>query len=242
MASARVARSRVRASMAVEGVDMTSLVSGLSSSGMNLATTAADYEFQGSYASLYVTLGLFVLSFPGIISLVTRATKIKPDQRTYVLPGPLAPENEKPIRQVAAEIMAYFQANNYKVDTAGETIIFKGIVEKSKSQAFFLSACMLGGLWCLALVLSIQVPKIGPLEVGNWYYLLCLASPYAGYYYWQNAQGDDEVRVRLVDNDVETELTVMASKEELERFAQVMDYNEKGKIRIRGIFEAKPEE
>ena len=84
--------------------------------GFAVATTAADYEFGGSYASLYATLALFVVSFPGIISLVTRSVKVKIDQRTFVLPGP-AVEGAKPLRQVAAEVMAYFQANNYKVCT-----------------------------------------------------------------------------------------------------------------------------
>jgi len=181
-----------------------------------------------------------VLSFPGIISLVTRSVKISVDQRVYELPGPKAlVGTEKPLRQVAAEIMAYFQANNYKVVDAGETIVFKGEVARSVSQACFLSFCMLGGLWCLALVLSISLPTIGPLEVGNYYYAMCALSPYAGYYYWQNAQGNDEVKVRLLASTSEavTEVTVQASKEVLEQFSSVMDYNEKGKIRVRGIFE-----
>ena len=206
-----------------------------------LAATAADYQFQGSYASLYTTLFLFVISFPGIISLVTRATKVKLDQRTYVLPGP-ALDSAKPLRQVAAEIMAYFQANNYKVAEAGETIVFKGAIEKSKSQAFFLSSCMFGGLWTLALVLSIGIPKIGPFEVDNLWYLITLPSPYAGWYYWKNAQVDGEIRVRLLtsDDEKQTEVTVQAGKEQIDQFATVMDYNEKGKIRVRGIFEEKP--
>lgn len=216
----------------------------LTSAGLTVAASAADYQFQGSYASLYVTLGLFVLSFPGIISLVTRSVKVKMDQKTYVVPGPEAKEDAKPVRQTAAEIMAYFQQNNYKVADAGETIVFKGIVERSKSQAAFLTTCLFGGLWCLALVLSIQLPKIGPIEIGDWYYLMCLASPYAGYFYWTNAQSDDEARVRIItaDNEATTEVVVQASKEELERFASVMDFNEKGKIRIRGIFETAPAE
>ena len=125
---------------------------------------------------------------------------------------------------------------------AGETLVFEGIVQKSTSQAFFLTFCMLGGLGCLALVLSIQVPVIGPLEVGNWWYLMTLTSPWAGYYYWSKAgKQAEEVRVRLLTTDKEdsTEVTVQASKEELERFANVMDYDEKGKVRIRGIFEEK---
>jgi hypothetical protein len=201
-------------------------------SSLLLANTSADYTFGGSYASLYATLVLFAISFPGIISLVTRSTKVVPVQKSYMLPGPSATTDAKPLRQAAAEIMAYFQANNYKVESAGETIVFKGLVLKSKSQAFFLSFCLFGGLGCLALVLSIQLPVIGPLEIGSWYYAMCLVSPLAGLYYWNNAPPGEEVRVRLVESDAgdETEVKMQASKEVLELFAMTMNYTEKGKV------------
>lgn len=205
----------------------------LSSSNMLLSESSADYSFQGSYASLYATLGLYLLSFPGLISLVKRATKKDIKQKTYTLAGPAA-EDAKSMRQVAAEIMAYFQANNYKVDEAGEVIVFKGVTQQSTSQAFFLSFCTLIGLGSLSLVLQIQVP-----QVGAYWWLMCLGSPYAGVYYWQNAQQDDEIRVRLqaTDDEKECEVTIQGDKEQLERFQQTLQYNEKGMIRVKGIFE-----
>ena len=51
---------------------------------------------------------------------------------------------------------------------------FKGVVGKSKSQAFFLTFCTFMGLISLALVLSIQFQDIGE----KWFYIT-LASPYA---------------------------------------------------------------
>ena len=87
-------------------------------------------------------------------------------QKTYSMPGPLAPEAPKPLRQVAAEVMAYWQASNYKVVEAGEVIVFEGSVEKSKSQAFFLTFVTFFGMGTLALVLSNSPLKsIGPLQV-----------------------------------------------------------------------------
>lgn len=207
---------------------------------MLLAQTAADFEFSGSYASLYATLGLYMLSFPGLISLVKRSVKVQMDQKTYAMPGPSSDSADaKPLRQVAAEIMAYMQANQYKVVEAGETIVFKGVVERSTSQAFFLSFCTFIGMATLALVLQIQVPKIGPIEIGSYWFLSTLVAPYAGVYYWQNNQKEDEVRIRIEtsDSETETEVTVQASKEELEKFAMTMDYNEKGMIRVRGLLE-----
>ena len=89
---------------------------------------------------------------------------------------------------------------------------------------------------------KIGIPKIGPFEVDNLWYLITLPSPYAGWYYWKNAQVDGEIRVRLLtsDDEKQTEVTVQAGKEQIDQFATVMDYNEKGKIRVRGIFEEKP--
>lgn len=42
---------------------------------------------------------------------------------TYELPGPASTENgAESVKQTAAKIVAYFQANNYKIKEAGETI------------------------------------------------------------------------------------------------------------------------
>ena len=190
-------------------------------------------EFGGSSLSLYATLGLYVLSFPGLTSLVKRAAKEKPTQRTYVFDGPQAPGGRE-MRQIAGEVMAYFQASNYEVADAADVITFRGAVERSKSQAFFLSFCVALGLASLALVLQIQIPFIGA-----YWYSIVAAAPYAGVYYWQNAEDTSEVKVKLEMNDGETqaEMLVQGVKEDLERMARMMDLQERGKVRIRGIFE-----
>ena len=48
------------------------------------------------------------------------------------------------------------KANNYEVVEAGEVITFRGLVQKSTSQAFFLTFCTVLGMASLALVLQIQ--------------------------------------------------------------------------------------
>lgn len=195
-------------------------------------------EFGGSYASLYATLALYVICFPGLYSQVKRSVKIDLKQKTYSMPGPEAEDGARPLRQVAAEVMAYWQGNAYKVVEAGEVIVFKGTVEASKSNAFFLSFCTFIGTGTLALVLSNSpLNKIGPIEIGSWYYLMTLSAPFAGLYYWNNAPKEDEVRVRLqtTDDELETEVTVQAPKEKLEIFMRTMNYNEKGMVRVKGI-------
>jgi len=59
-------------------------------------------------------------------------------------------------------------------ENKGSAVTFKGVVGKSKSQAFFLTFCTFMGLISLALVLSIQFQDIGE----KWFYIT-LASPYA---------------------------------------------------------------
>ena len=77
-------------------------------------------------------------------------------------------------------------------------------------------------------------------DVGNWWYLITLASPLAGQYYWSNAERKEQVKVKMVtlDDDSETEVIVEGDREELERFARSMKVVEKGKVYVKGLFEA----
>lgn len=53
------------------------------------------------------------------------------------------------------------KANNYEVVDAGETIKFRGIVQRSASQAFFLVFCTALAFLSLGLVLQIQFNDLG---------------------------------------------------------------------------------
>ena len=88
--------------------------------------------------------------------------------------------------------MAYFKALNYEVTAAEEVITFTGVMGRSNSQAAFLTFCTFIGLGSAGLVLSILLPDIGAKA-----YLLTLLSPYAGIYYWNNAQREDKVKVPI---------------------------------------------
>jgi hypothetical protein len=220
-------------------LDVTSSLTGIShflTSAVDDAT-AEGGEVTYSKYSYYTTLGLYLLSFPGLISLVTRSVKAKNIAKTYEIAGPKAKDGDaKQTKLVAGEIMAYFKANNYDIGAPeGEEIIFKGTIGQSKSQAFFLSFCTFMGLASLALVLSIQFQDIGQ----KWFYMTLL-SPYAGFYYWNRAAREDEARVKLEvsDNEERIDVSVIATKEEQERFSSALKYNEKGMIRVKGIFES----
>ena len=107
------------------------------------------------------------------------------------------------------------------------------------------------GLGSIALVLSVQFPGIG-----NYWYLLTVISPLAGWYYWSRANREEEVRivihlsrlhlslclqikVKVVTSDDErvTDIIVEGDEEELDRFCKELNLQEKGKVYIKGIIE-----
>lgn len=204
------------------------------------ADTAAPVgQFGGSNVSLYFTLALYVLTLPGLYSLVTRSVKTKPVRKVYDIPGPANP-SAKPLRQTAAEVMAYFKSMNYEVVAAEEVITFRGVIGRSNSQAFFLTFCTFMGLGSLGLVLQ----TISPDLIGGKAYLLTLLSPYAGFYYWKNAQRTDEVQIKIEtsDDDTVTSIISLGGKEDLERFSKTLQLPERGKVYVKGMFDDFEEE
>mmetsp|Transcript_5511 Transcript_5511/g.15547 ORF Transcript_5511/g.15547 Transcript_5511/m.15547 type:complete len:300 (-) Transcript_5511:133-1032(-) len=193
-----------------------------------------------SKASYYTTLGLYALSFPGIWSQVKRSTSAKVKRKTFVSDGEAASDG-KDLRQQAGEIMAYMKANNYEVLEAGETITFRGLVKKSLSQALFLTFCTALGMASLALVLQIQFQDLTLPGIGspNWFYLTLLA-PYAGLYYWRSGDRLDDIKVKLLssDDDTENEIVVEGNDDEIERMWRTLDLREKGMVKVEGILAA----
>jgi len=91
------------------------------------------------------------------------------------------------------------------------------------------------GLGSLGLVLSILLPDVGAKS-----YLLTLLSPYAGIYYWNNAQREDVVKIKMEtsDDDQTTSIIAQGGKEDLERFSKALSLPERGKIYVKGLFES----
>mmetsp|Transcript_21848 Transcript_21848/g.61881 ORF Transcript_21848/g.61881 Transcript_21848/m.61881 type:complete len:268 (-) Transcript_21848:186-989(-) len=197
-------------------------------------------EVSYSRASYYTILGLYLTSFPGLWSTIKRSTSAKVKQKTFVAPGENAPSG-KGLRDQAGEIMAYMTANNYEVADAGETITFKGVVQRSLSQALFLVFITGMSMATLALVLNIQFVDLELPVIGkpNWY-LLTLISPYAGIYYWSKGDRIDEISFKMEANDDDTEnsITVLGSEEEIERMWRQLDWQEKGMVKVPGLLDA----
>jgi hypothetical protein len=208
-------------------------------SQLPLPAVAADDGF--SSASYYTTLALYVLAFPGVYSLVKRSTKSKVVQKTYEVAGPAAPAG-RPTRELAGDILAFFQANNYKVKDRGEVIVFEGVQAPLSGRAAFLTFCVFISLASLALVLTILEQSVfgEGNGLGNLWYLSTLVSPVAGKYYLDNAERTEIFKVRIVTSDDEatSDVSVEGDDEEVDRFQRTLDLNEKGMVRVKGLFEA----
>jgi hypothetical protein len=236
------------------------------------AVSATSSSSLSSYSQLsyFTVLGLYLMSFPGLISIIQRSTSAKMKRKTYVSPGvnysnstttttttdaddtsTTIMMNKDPIslRDQAIEIMAYMKGNNYMVqEMTNTTITFAGTVQRSLSQAFFLTFCTALGLLSLALVLQIQFQSMVPSESTsdggsssilsdiNFFYL-ALLSPYAGIYYWNAGDRVDTIQIQLSTNTDETinEIVIYGTDDEMERMWRTLQLQEKNMIPISSI-------
>lgn len=184
-------------------------------------------------SSYYVSLGLFVITLPGLWSLIKRAPKAKVKRKTFEVAGP-STEGAMPLDARAKQIFSYFKNYNYIVKSTGEVIVFEGNYKASVSQAAALVLYTLISLASTALVLSIAAPW-----GGNWWYSMCLISPAAGAYYLKNANRTEEFKVKMVtaDDDKTTDIVVEGDEEEIDRMRRELGLVEKGMEYVKGILE-----
>jgi hypothetical protein len=200
----------------------------------SLPASAAEITGSPPASSYYVSLGLFVMTVPGLWSLIKRSPKAKIKRKTFQVPGPAAP-NAIPIDQRAKQIFQYFKTYNYSVKETGEVIVFEGQYAASISQASALVAYTAISLASTALVLSIAAPW-----GGNWWYAMTLVSPAAGAYYFKNADRKEEFKVKMVtaDDDMTTDIVVEGDDEEIDRMRKELGLFEKGMEYVKGILES----
>ncbi|KAF6169765.1 hypothetical protein GIB67_004157 [Kingdonia uniflora] len=184
-----------------------------------------------SLASYYTSLGLFVISVPGLWSLIKRSVKSKIVQKKFIGEGE---EMMKRPNQVAGEILSFFTRNNFVVSDRGETITFEGMMVPSRGQAALLTFCTCISLGSVALVLTITVPDVGD----KWYWLTIL-SPLAGVYYWKRASRKEQIKVKMImaEDGALSEIVVQGDDQQVEQMRKELKLSEKGMVYVKGIFE-----
>ncbi|XVF57681.1 hypothetical protein PTKIN_Ptkin07bG0001700 [Pterospermum kingtungense] len=183
-----------------------------------------------SLASYYTSLGLFVISVPGLWSLIKRSVKSKIVQKTFIGEG----EEMKAPNQVAGEVLSFFSRNNFVVTDRGETITFEGMMVPSRGQAALLTFCTCISLASVALVLTITFPDVG----NNWFWITLL-SPLAGAYYWKRASRKEQIKVKILvaDDGTLSEIVVQGDDQQVDEMRKQLKLSEKGMVYVKGIFE-----
>ncbi|OMO85554.1 hypothetical protein CCACVL1_10103 [Corchorus capsularis] len=183
-----------------------------------------------SLASYYTSLGLFVISVPGLWSLIKRSVKSKIVKKTFIGEG----EEKKAPNQVAGEILSFFTRNNFTVTDRGETITFEGMMTPSRGQAALLTFCTCISLASVALVLTITLPDVG----NNWFWLTAL-SPLAGAYYWKRASRKEQIKVKMLvaEDGTLSEIVVQGDDQQVDEMRKELKLSEKGMVYVKGIFE-----
>ncbi|KAK3039155.1 hypothetical protein RJ639_028901 [Escallonia herrerae] len=219
-------RLAVSSSLLHESSTAVALHQGAASSFFLLAADTAGY----STASYYTSLGLFVISVPGLWSLIKRSVKSKVVKKTFIGEG----EGKKVPNQAAGEILSFFTRNNFSVLDKGETITFEGTMVPSRGQAALLTFCTCISLASVALVLTITVPDVG----NNWFWLTTL-SPLAGAYYWKRASRKEQIKVKMIvaEDGTLSEILVQGDDQQVEQMRKELQLSEKGMVYVKGIFE-----
>ncbi|KGN51132.1 protein COFACTOR ASSEMBLY OF COMPLEX C SUBUNIT B CCB1, chloroplastic [Cucumis sativus] len=183
-----------------------------------------------SMASYYTSLGLFVISVPGLWSLIKRSVKSKVVKKTFVSED----GSKKEPNQIAGEILSFFTRNNFQVTDRGETITFEGTMVPSRGQAALLTFCTCISLASVGLVLTITYPDFG----NNWFWLSSL-SPLAGAYYWVKASRKEEIKVKMIvgEDGRLGEIVVQGDDQQIDQMRKELKLSEKGMVYVKGIFE-----
>lgn len=194
-----------------------------------LADSSLAEDIKPSY---FASLGLFVLSAPGLWSLVKRSAKSKVGRKTFEVAGPGA-ENSMPLDELAREVSMFFKRNNYAIKDAGEVITFEGNIAPERGTAAYITFCVAVGLLCIGLVCSIALPG------GNLWYAMALISPLSGSYYMDNAGRKEQMKVKMVtaDDDMTVDIVVEGDVEEIERMRRDLNLIEKGMVYVKGVLE-----
>ncbi|CAE7359763.1 CCB1 [Symbiodinium sp. CCMP2456] len=171
-----------------------------------------------SQLSLGTAFALFVVAVPGVLGTIQRSGQAKFVEKTYVMPGTGAGGLE--MRSIAGGIVAYFTGLNYMMEESPQQgrIRFVGQLQGSISQALFLTFCLGGAIFGVALLL-VQIFPDGPFGVGpDWWFTPMVISPSAGLYYWQRAFRKDivELQLGMTDDFMQTSLVILGSLETIE--------------------------
>jgi Cofactor assembly of complex C subunit B len=160
------------------------------------------------------TFILSVLLAIGLFFFIRASTKPRIEQMTL--------ETSESEAVLIPKLQAYFTDRAYKitaVDRDTDIITFEGFVSPSVFLVILLTSLAAIGAMCLALVLSMQFP-----EIGNLFFVLLIAAPVAGWFYWQGSARVEQIRLKVeaVDDSAPTKIKISGHRDELAIFQSTL--------------------
>lgn len=123
----------------------------------------------------------------------------------------LLPERSEDL--LLGKLQDYFEARAYRlaaVDPENRRITFEGYVQPSVFLAILLTLLAMIGLSCLTLVLVQLIPSSN-----RFYWMLVLAAPFAGVFYWRKAGRPEKILLQVVDAASQNIVRITAHRDEL---------------------------
>ncbi|MEN9225655.1 MAG: cofactor assembly of complex C subunit B [Thermostichus sp. HHBFW_bins_43] len=162
------------------------------------------------------TLTLTVLLAIGLFFFLRASGKDRVETRLYF--------SSRRLEEMGSALQEHLQGRAYRLQaTDAEGIAtFTGQAQPSAGLAAFLTGLAGLGLACLALVLHTLEP-----QWRGWPWMLMLASPWAGWYYWRRNQRPEQIRIKLQAEDSGSRLWVEGHRDELDILAATFALQER---------------
>lgn len=174
------------------------------------------------------TLMLTILLAIGLFFFLRASSKDRKENRLYL--------SSRSIESLGSALRSHLQSRAYRLQSTDSEGIatFVGEARGSVGLAAFLTGLAGLGLACLALVLHTLEP-----QWGGWPWMLVLASPWAGWSYWQRSQRLEQIRLKLQEEGSGSRLWVEGHRDELDILAATFALQERDpgedELRSKGV-------
>ncbi len=163
------------------------------------------------------TLVMTVLLLIGLFFFIRASGKDRIEIRRYL--------SDRPVDEMGQTLQRYFLERAYRLCETDENGLAK-FVGKAQPRGFLtgLLTMFAGvGLLCMALVLQVLKPELGPLP-----YLLLVGAPLGGWYYRKKSTREEALKVRVseTDRDGQTRLDIQGHRDELNLLPDLLQLEE----------------
>ena len=163
------------------------------------------------------TLVMTFLLLIGLFFFIRASGKDRIEVRRYV--------SDRSVEDMGKTLQGYFLERAYQLTDTDDTGLatFIGQAQPSGFLTGLLTMLAGVGLLCMALVLQVLKPELGPLP-----YLLMAGAPLGGWYYRKKSTREESLKVRVseAENSGQTRLDIQGHRDELNLLPELLQLEE----------------